>query len=90
MRADAATLASVTEAVVVLLAGTIAVAAWSLDSVTSQRVIGALLSAELVAFSMAIYVYYRPPTMNAGAGWLLTGCAAVAVLLVMALGLAGV
>jgi len=54
---------------------------WSLDLVAGQRVFGILLSAELVAFSMLIYVSAEPSYNKVNKVWLSIGYFILALLL---------
>ncbi len=68
---------------ILLLVFLVVVAAymWSLDLVASQRVFGVLLSAELVAFSMLIYISAEPGYNKVNKIWLLIGYFILALLL---------
>jgi hypothetical protein len=68
---------------ILLLVFLVAVAAyiWSLDLVASQRVFGVLLSAELVAFSMLIYISAEPGYNKVNKIWLSIGYFILALLL---------
>lgn len=59
----------------------VAASIWLLDLVNEQRTFGFLLSAELLAFSMLVYVYDR--TTEDEVNWLklLIGCAFLAMLI---------
>jgi plastocyanin len=60
----------------------IGVAMWTLDLVAQQRTFAFLLSAELVAFAMLVYLYYAETPRETSRRWLFTGSAAlVAVIL---------
>ena len=54
---------------------------WSLDLVASQRVFSVLLSAELVAFSMLIYISAEPGYNKVNKIWLAIGYFILALLL---------
>jgi hypothetical protein len=68
---------------ILLLVFLVVVAAytWSLDLVASQRVFGVLLSAELVAFSMLIYIIAEPGYNKVNKIWLSIGYFILALLL---------
>lgn len=73
--------------VVMLLAAaaaSISVYLWVVDLISLQRVFGAMLGSELVIFSMALYVYYRPSIASSSNRWLLAGCVVAAVFLLIA------
>ncbi len=67
-----------------LITATIAVYLWFLDQFSMQRVFGALLGSELVAFAMIVYVYSKSLS-EVNKKWLLTGCVAVALFLFIGL-----
>ncbi len=57
---------------------------WFIDLLTRQRTFSLLLSAELVAFSMLIYVATKPSYDSLRRSWILLGSIALAVLLLLA------
>jgi hypothetical protein len=63
---------------------TITVYLWYMDLFALQRVFGALLSAGLVVFSMALYVFSKPTLTGRTNTWLLLGCLGTATLLLIA------
>ena len=65
-------------------AASILVYLWIVDIVALQRVFGALLGAELVIFSMVVYIYYKPTLTVASNNWLLLGCVVAASFLLIA------
>jgi hypothetical protein len=65
-------------------AASIAVYLWVIDLASLQRTFGAMLGSELVIFSMALYVYYRPSLASSGNRWLLVGCVVAAAFLLIA------
>jgi hypothetical protein len=65
-------------------AATIAVYLWFIDLFSLQRVFGALLGAELVIFSMVIYVYYKPTLQGSNTKLLLGGFLLAAAFLLVA------
>ena len=67
-----------------IAAASIAVYLWVIDLVALQRVFGAMLGSELVIFSMALYVYYRPSFAGTSNRWLLLGCVVAAFFLLIA------
>lgn len=64
---------------ILAVAGTI----WLLDLVAQQRVFGFLLSAEFVAFSMLVYLYYKDTFQEVSRKWLSAGVAAIVLLVVL-------
>jgi hypothetical protein len=66
-----------------------AVYLWFVDLLSSQREFGALLTAELVAFAMLVYVSTKPDYETVKKSWMLTGCIALALLLTLAFFLLG-
>jgi len=65
-------------------AASIAAYLWILDLVSLQRVFGAMLGAELVIFSMVVYLYYKPTLTVTTNNWLLLGCVVAACFLLIA------
>ncbi len=61
----------------------IAVAIWSLDLVAQQRTFAFLVSAELVAFAMMVYLYYEENVKEIGKRWLWAGSVGIAVLVLL-------
>jgi hypothetical protein len=57
---------------------------WFVDLLSSQREFGALLTAELVAFAMLVYVFTKPDYDAVKKSWMLAGCIALALLLTLA------
>ena len=57
---------------------------WFVDLLAKQRTFAILLGAELMAFSMLIYVGTKPTFYDLRRSWILIGCAAVALLLLLA------
>jgi hypothetical protein len=70
-----------------LLLVTIAISVdlWFVDQLASQRVVGVLMATELVAFAMVCYLYYRQTFSELSGLWLLIGCGAMAIFLMLAL-----
>ena len=62
----------------------IAVVVWFLNLVNQQSIFGSLLSAELVAFSMLIYVYKEPSYSEVNKTLLLLGELVIGILLILA------
>jgi lysylphosphatidylglycerol synthetase-like protein (DUF2156 family) len=62
----------------------IGVVMWSLDLVAQQRTFAFLLSAELVAFAMLVYLYYAETPREISRRWLVTGSVALAVVILLA------
>jgi hypothetical protein len=58
---------------------------WFIDLLTNQRTFAVLLGAELVAFSVLIYVSTKPSYMDVSSAWILIGCIAIALLLMSAI-----
>jgi len=65
-------------------AASIAVYLWIIDQISLQRVFGALLGAELIIFSMVVYIFYKPSLSAANSNWLLLGCVVAGVFLIIA------
>ncbi len=61
----------------------VAVAAWSLNLVEQQRTFAFLLAAELVAFSMMVYLYYVENLKELSRKWLFAGAVSLALLLLL-------
>ena len=76
-------------ATLMLVAAVIAVAVWFIDPFSMQRVFGAMMGTELVAFAMVTYIVYKPNLAGVSRTWLLIGCATMAVFLFLAIGVAG-
>ncbi len=57
---------------------------WFVDLLEKQRTFAMILSAELVTFSMLIYVATKPTFEDLRRSWILIGCAIVALLLLFA------
>ena len=74
-----------TSYLILLFLVVVAIFVWFLNLVTQQRVFGVLLSAELVAFSMLIYVYKEPSEIEVNKSLLLLGELAVGILLILAI-----
>lgn len=58
---------------------------WLIDLLTRQKTFTLLLSAELAAFSMLIYVATKPNYDSLQKSWMLGGCASLTVLLLLAI-----
>ena len=58
---------------------------WFIDLLTRQRTFTLLLSAELAAFSMLIYIATKPSYDSLKKSWMLIGCISLAVLLLLAI-----
>ncbi len=65
-------------------AASIAFYLWIVDPVALQREFGAMLGAELVIFSMIVYVFYKHPLTKSNINWLLLGCVTATLFLVIA------
>jgi len=63
---------------------TLTVYAWFIDPVANQRALGALIGSALVIFSMMVYTYNVPSLTGRSNSWLLVGCVAGAVFLMIA------
>ena len=59
-------------------------AIWVLDLVSQQRTFGFLISAEFVAFALLVYLYYEENPQDISKKLLLTGFAALGVLVLLA------
>jgi plastocyanin len=59
-------------------------AMWTLDLVAQQRTFAFLFSAELLAFSMLVYLYYAATPQEIRKRWLLIGSVALAALVILA------
>ena len=70
---------------ILLFLTVIAVFVWFLDLVAGQRVFGILLSAELLALSMLIYVYKEPSESEINKPLLLLGELLLGILLILAI-----
>jgi hypothetical protein len=60
-----------------------AVTMWSLDLITQQRTFAFLLSAELIAFAMLVYLYYGETPQDISRKWLFSGAVALAVVVLL-------
>ena len=60
-----------------------AVTMWSLDLIAQQRTFAFLLSAELIAFAMLVYLYYGETPQDISRKWLFLGAVALAVVVVL-------
>lgn len=69
----------------VLVAIAIAVDLWFVDQLAAQQVVGIMMATELVAFAMLSYLYYKPDFSKVSGLWLLIGCGAMAIFLMLAL-----
>jgi hypothetical protein len=58
---------------------------WFIDLLGNQRTFAILLGAELVAFSVLIYVSTRPSYVDIDTSWILIGCFTIALLLLFAI-----
>jgi hypothetical protein len=70
-------------ATLVVFLAVIAVYLWFIDLLSSQREFGALLTAELVAFAMLVYISTKPDYDAVKKSWVLAGCIALALLLTL-------
>jgi uncharacterized cupredoxin-like copper-binding protein len=61
----------------------VAVAMWSLDLIVQQRTFAFLLSAELVAFAMLVYLYYQENPKELSKRWLFIGATGLAMLILL-------
>ena len=71
-------------ATLVVFLAVFAVYSWFVDLLSSQREFGAVLTAELVAFAMLVYVSTKPDYDAVKKSWVLTGCIALALFLTLA------
>lgn len=88
MRVDNEMMRYMVETLLAAAALTLTVYAWLIDPVVNQRAFGALIGSALVIFSMMIYAYYKPSLSGGGNTWLLAGCVAGSVILLLAVQLA--
>ena len=72
------------ETLLAAAAATLTVYLWFFNIVAYQRAFGAMIGAGFVIFSMMIYVYFRPSLTGRSNSWLLAGCLAAAVFLLLA------
>jgi uncharacterized cupredoxin-like copper-binding protein len=61
-----------------------AVTMWTLDLIAQQRTFAFLLSAELIAFAMMVYLYYVETPKDISRRWLFAGVIALAVAVLLA------
>jgi lysylphosphatidylglycerol synthetase-like protein (DUF2156 family) len=61
----------------------VAAAMWSLDLIVQQRTFAFLLSAELIAFAMLVYLYYGESPKEISRRWLFAGSVALAVVILL-------
>lgn len=85
MKIDEGSLRFTVATLLAAAAASIAFYLWNLDLFRGQRVFGAMLGAELIIFSMLIYVYYRPSIGGTPGNWLLLGCVATAAFLLVSI-----
>ncbi|HML01976.1 MAG TPA: cupredoxin domain-containing protein [Candidatus Bathyarchaeia archaeon] len=62
----------------------IAVVLWLTDPLKEQRAFGLLMSAELVAFSMLVYLYYKKDLVQFRTSWFSSGFVALGLLVILA------
>jgi RsiW-degrading membrane proteinase PrsW (M82 family) len=72
------------ETVLAAAALTLTAYAWFIDPVANQRALGAIIGSALVIFAMMVYTYYTPTFTGRSNSWLLLGCLAGAVFLLIA------
>jgi hypothetical protein len=60
-----------------------AVTMWTLDLIAQQRTFAFLLSAELIAFAMLVYLYYGETPKEISRRWLFSGAVALAVVVLL-------
>lgn len=60
-----------------------AVTMWSLDLIVQQRTFAFLLSAELIAFAMLVYLYYGETPKDTSRRWLFSGAVALAAVVLL-------
>jgi len=60
-----------------------AVTMWTLDLIAQQRTFAFLLSAELIAFAMLVYLYYGETPKEVSRQWLFSGALALAVVVLL-------
>ena len=61
-----------------------AVTMWTLDLIAQQRTFALLLSAELIAFAMMVYLYYVETPKDISRRWLFAGAIALAAVVLLA------
>jgi plastocyanin len=61
----------------------VAVTMWTLDLIAQQRTFAFLLSAELIAFAMLVYLYYGETPKDISRRWLFSGALALAVVVLL-------
>ncbi len=61
----------------------VAIAMWTLDLIAQQRTFAFLLSAELVALAMLVYLYYEETPEELSKRWLFAGSSALAILILL-------
>lgn len=61
----------------------VAVYLWFIDLLAEQRIFSLLLSAELVAFAMLVYVSAKPSYNDVSKAWFFLGCLALVGLLLL-------
>lgn len=72
-------------AALVSLMVVIAAHLWFIDLLLRQSEFGVFLAAELVAFSMLLYLYTRPSYLDINKAWFLIGCLSLACFLTLAI-----
>jgi len=76
-------------ATLVVFLAAIAMYLWFVDLLSSQREFGAFLTAELIAFATLVYVSTKPDYDSIKKSWVLAGCIALALLLILPFLLSG-
>ena len=61
-----------------------AITMWTLDLIAQQRTFALLLSAELIAFAMMVYLYYVETPKDISRRWLFAGAIALAAVVLLA------
>jgi len=85
MRIDDEGVRSLISASLLALLVAVGISLWFVDLLTMQREFGAFLGAELVAFSMLLYVYLKRNYGEFRKVWFLTGCLFLVFLMFLAI-----
>jgi hypothetical protein len=61
----------------------VGIAIWFLDLLAQQRTFAFLLSGELIAFAMLVYLYYKEDSKQLSRRWLFSGLIALAIVILL-------
>jgi uncharacterized membrane protein len=84
LRVDDEMMRYTVETLLAAAAATLSVYLWLFNIAANQRAFGAMIGSGFVIFSMMVYVYFKPSLTGRANSWLLAGCLAAEVFLLMA------